>query len=536
MSTGTAKLTNFIRWGGLVGGPILAVAAYLLLPDKTATGGLAPEGKAAASIAVLMAVWWLTEALPISATALVPIALFPLTGVLSIDATTSRYAHPLIFLFMGGFILGLGMQRWGLHKRIALLTIKLVGTRPTRLIAGFMLATAVLSMFVSNTATAIMMLPIGASVIDLVRRRSEAKPADAAVFATCLMLAIAYASSIGGLGTLIGTPPNTVLAGYISDVYGRTIGFVEWMVLGVPLVAILLPITWIYLTRLAHPVRIGDLPGGRALIEKELRDLGPLSRGELTVMLVFFLAASSWILRPQFAEIGQMLAWWQGLGIGPGDRGGGVWGWTPVAAWLLAPFAMLAELSDTGIAIAAALALFAIPVEPKKRVFAIDWEQASQLPWGVLLLFGGGLALAQAISRTGVDVFIGSGFEALAGSPGIIITLLVAAVVIFLTELTSNTAVTSALLPVLGAAAIALGVEPHLLLVTATLAASCAFMLPIATPPNAVVFSSGAVTIGQMVKTGLWLNLIGIIVITAVITLTGDLLVPKALLGLGGEG
>ena len=254
-------------------------------------------------------------------------------------------------------------------------------------------------------------------------------------------------------------------------------------------------------------------------------------------MLVFFLAAASWILRPQFVDIGQMLAWWGSFDFGPAvGEGGGPLRFAPLAAWLLAPFAMLAQLSDTGIAIAAALALFAIPVEPKKRLFAIDWEHAAKLPWGVLLLFGGGLALAQAISRTGVDVFIGSGFEALAGSPGIIITLLVATVVIFLTELTSNTAVTSALLPVLGAAAIALGVPPHMLLVPATLAASCAFMLPIATPPNAVVFSSGAVTIGQMIRTGLWLNFIGIAVITAIITLTGDWLVPGALLGLNEAG
>jgi len=526
-----------VKWAGLVLGPVLALLAYALLPQATSGDpsgidqpGLTDAGRAAAAVGVLMACWWLTEAIPISATALVPIALMPAVGAAPIGEITARYGHPLIFLFLGGFILGLGMERWGLHRRIALITIRLVGVRPTRLIAGFMIATAMLSMFVSNTATAIMMLPIGTSVIELIRRRTT-DPDQAAhvpAFATCLMLAIAYAASIGGLGTLIGTPPNTVLAGFVSDRFGVTIGFVGWMKLAIPVVLVMLPIAWLYLTRVAQPVRIDRIPGGRELIDHELRELGPVSRGEWIVFAVFLVTAASWILRPQFVTIGQAVAWGaDALHLAPWAQ---TIGTLPAASARIISFASpLAHLSDTGIAIAAALALFAIPVDPRRRVFAMDWETAIKLPWGVLLLFGGGLALAHAISVNGVDSFIGATFISLRGAPVIIITLAIAAGVIFLTELTSNTAVTSALLPVLAAAAVSMGVDYHVLLLPATLAASCAFMLPVATPPNAIVFSSSAVTIQQMVRAGFWLNLIGIIIITLMITLLGDTLLPPSL-------
>jgi solute carrier family 13 (sodium-dependent dicarboxylate transporter), member 2/3/5 len=449
--------------------------------------GLSAAGRATTAVAVLMAIWWLTEAIELSATALLPIALFPLLGVRSIREATAPYADPVIFLFLGGFMLGLAMERWGLHKRIALLTILLVGTRPTMMIAGFMLATALMSMWVSNTATAVMMMPIGISVIHLVFARlgrefdKDALPAagtPGANFATCLMLGIAYAASIGGVGTLIGTPPNVVMKGFIERTYGIEISFIHWMLLGVPLVAVFLPIVWVYLTRIAFPVKIQEIPGGRELMRGELAALGPMKRGEWGVLIVFLCTATLWISRPSLPRI-------QGVGT------------------------YFTGLTDEVIAIAAAIALFVIPVNPGKGIFIMDWPTARKLPWGILLLFGGGLSLAAAIQATGVDRWIGSGFTVLQGMAMLIILLAIALVVIYLTEMTSNTAVTTTLMPVLAGAATGLAVAPGPLLITAALAASFAFMLPVATPPNAIVFGTGYVRLPQMVKAGFWLNIMG---------------------------
>lgn len=496
-----------MRWTGLLAGPFLAGIVYALLPATA----LAPAGRATAAIAALMAIWWLTEALPLAATALVPIVLLPITGAGSIRDATAPYANPVIFLFLGGFVLGLAMQRWGLHRRIALVTILLVGTGPRRLIAGFMLATAVMSMWVSNTATAIMMLPIGVSVIELVRLRlggggvsaADARaspsapepPAPAARdnFAVCLLLGIGYAASIGGVGTLIGTPPNIILKGVIQDRFGQTITFVQWMMLGLPIVALLLPAAWLYLTRLAYPVRLATIPGGRELIRGELRALGPMQRGEWIVFIVFSATALAWIFRVPIADT---------LGLyhlsPAGDR--------------------VYRLTDEGIAIAAALALFLIPVDLRQRVFAMDWTTAEKLPWGILILFGGGLSLAAAIGRNGVDAFIGQQFAGLEGLPVWALVAIVTTVVIFLTELTSNTAVTNTLLPILAAAAVGLAVPADQLMIPAAIAASFAFMLPVATPPNAIVFASGHLRLAQMVKAGFWLNLIGVVVVTLAAT------------------
>jgi sodium-dependent dicarboxylate transporter 2/3/5 len=484
-----------VRWVGLVAGPLLGLAAYLFLPRAEmgaagdVIGGLTREGRATAAVGAVMAVWWLTEALPLSVTALVPVAVLPLVGARTMREATAPYADPVIFLFLGGFILGLGMQRWGLHRRIALVTILLIGTRPPMLIAGFMLATAVMSMWVSNTATVAMMLPVGVSVIHLVRARAEREPDPASPpppdgaagnFATALLLGIAYAASIGGVGTLIGTPPNAILKGYIERTYGQEIGFAAWLSVGLPLVAAFLPAAWLYLTRLAFPVGRARIPGGRELIRGELRGLGRMRGGEWVVFVVFSLTALAWILRPRIVAL-------------TGLRG----------------------LTDEGIAIVAALALFLIPVHPRERTFAMDWETASRLPWGILILFGGGLSLAAAIQATGVDRFLGGGFTALAGVPPFLLVLAVALGVVFLTELTSNTAVTNTLLPVLGGAAVALGVDAAVLLIPAAIAASYAFMLPVATPPNAIVFGSGYVRLPEMVRAGFWLNLIGAALVTA---------------------
>ena len=475
---------------------MLALIVYWLIPAESfdeageLIGGLSHPGRAVAAVGILMATLWVTEALPIAATALIPIALFPLLtgGVVTVKSATAPYAHELIFLFLGGFMLALAMQQWGLHRRIALHTILLVGTRPVRLVGGFMLASAFLSMWVSNTATVVMMLPIAMSVVELVRRglhragdRDPAAGGQPFDFAICLMLGTAYASSIGGIGTLIGTPPNMLLAAYLKDNHGIEISFVRWMGVGLPLVLIFLPITWLILTRIIYPVRIRRIPGGRELIRRELESQGPMSRAERAVLVVFALTAAAWITRPLLAKI-----------------------------QLSSQLRPLAGLSDAGIAICAAIVLFALPIYPKRGVFLLSWRQAMKLPWGILILFGGGLSLASAVQSTGVAAFIGRGVGGAQGVSIPAMVLLVTAVIVFLTELTSNTATTATFLPILGAVAIGLGVSPLLLIVPMTIAASCAFMMPVATPPNAIVFGSGEVTIPQMCKAGLWLNLVGI--------------------------
>ena len=440
-----------------------------------------------------MAVFWVTEAIPIAATALIPVAAFPLLtgGVISARQAAAPYAHDLIFLFLGGFMLAIAMQAWGLHRRIALKTVLLFGTRPKSVVAGFMAATAFLSMWVSNTATVVMMLPIAMSVVELVRRQTQRVegvttdlPTEPCPFAVCLMLGIAYAASIGGVGTLIGTPPNLLLAAYLRDSHDIDISFVQWMTVGLPLVLVFLPITWLVLTRVVFPIQDRDIPGGRDIIRSEMRKLGPMSRAEWTVLVIFFLTAAAWITRP----------WLQGIELPGGAR-------------------PLQGVTDSGIAIAAAVVLFAWPVYPAKRAFLLTWEQAKQLPWGILLLFGGGLSLASAIETTGVAAYIGQGLQGVRDLPTPLVILLITTLVVFLTELTSNTATTATFLPILGASAIGLGLSPVLLTVPMAIAASLAFMMPVATPPNAIVFASGEITIPQMCRAGFWLNLIGVAIV-----------------------
>lgn len=496
--------TNQIAWIGLALGPTLAVLAYTLLPQAgqalagEADTGLSHQARATAGIAVLMAIWWLTETIPLSATALLPLVLFPITGAVDIKTAAAPYANTVIFLFMGGFILGLGMQRWGLHKRIALITVLIVGTTPKRLIAGFMLAAAMLSMWVSNTAAAIMMLPIATSIVDLIRSRRDTQGKPDPIldnFATALLLAIAYACSIGGIGTLIGTPPNTILAGFVRDNMGGEISMQRWLMFSLPLVGISLPIAWAYLVFIATPVRLDALPGGRALIAGELKARGKPMRGEWVVAIVFCCAVFLWIARPTLIKFGQAH-----------------------------DLTLLTSLNDASIAIAAAVALFIIPVKPRERIFAMDWATAEKLPWGILILFGGGLSLANAITVTGLDTFLGQQFASLQGVPTWVLIAAVVTTILFLTELTSNTAVINAMLPVLAAAAPVLGIDPIMLLVPATIAASMAFMLPVATPPNAIVYSSGHIPLQRMARTGLGLNLGSIIIITAITLVFKDFL------------
>jgi len=429
---------------------------------------------------------------------------------------------------MGGFILALSMQRWGLDKRIALFTLRIVGSRPASIIGGFMVVTAGLSMWVSNTATTAMMLPIALSVIDLVLKNKDAGSLatsglpDQGVpgrnFALSLMLAIAYAASIGGIATIIGSPPNGILVQFMALEYGREISFAQWFLIGGPVTLVFLPIAWALITWVLYPIRIKAIEGGQALFEAEFARLGPMHRGEWITMIVFLCTALLWITRPLLAKIS----------IGAGD-----------ALWQ--PFA---GLSDAGIAILAALALFVIPVRarhaavgpdgpenveatarlPNSQVpanlamtFAMNWQTAVKLPWGILILFGGGLSLAAAVQANEVAEFLGAQVSALQGFPTIILVLAVTTGVIFLTELTSNTATTATLVPILAGIASGLAVPPELLIVPATIAASCAFMMPVATPPNAIVFGSGYLTIPQMAKAGFWLNIIGVVLVTTLL-------------------
>lgn len=468
---------------GLWAGP-LAFFVILLLPTPCS---MEPEAKRVAAMAVLMAIWWMTEAVPIPATSLLPIVLFPLLGIMPTGDATAPYASHLIFLFMGGFIIALAMQRWNLHRRIALHIIQIVGFSPGRLVFGFMLATAVLSAFVSNTATAVMMMPIGLAVIHQAKAELEhAGKLDASnsldALGVNLMLGIAYASSIGGVATLIGTPPNTVLAGYLSTTYGYEITFARWLMVGLPLVIVFLPISWWWLTRIANPMPKLTLPGSEKIIEKELKEMGSMSKGERWTAIVFGLTAFGWIVRPYIPGI----------------------------------FIDASMIKDATIAMLGALLLFIIPVNLKKHEFVMNWEWAAKLPWGVLVLFGGGLSLAKGFQTSGLVKWIVDQIEFLSGMPIIALIFGITIMVIFLTELTSNTATASMLMPVLAGIAIGLGESPLLLLAPAALSASFAFMLPVATPPNAIVFGSGCVTIPQMAKSGLGLNIIGIFLVTLV--------------------
>ena len=462
-------------------GPIVFII-MLLLP---APEGMKPEAWSVAATTVLMAIWWITEAIPIPATALMPIIFFPFLGVMSTKKACAPYANHLIYLFMGGFFIAMAMERWNLHRRIAMHTIKLMGTGPSRIILGFMVATAFLSMWVSNTATTMMMVPIGLAIIKSTMDISKADMTagvggEGVKFGTSLMLAIAYAASIGGVGTIIGTPPNTVMVAQINQLYGQSISFAGWMALGVPLSIIMLIITWFVLTRVLFPIKGDILQGkGQEVIDEELRKLGSMTKQEKMIVLVGLIVAGTWIARG-----------------------------------FLKKTQFFSGVTDASIGIAGSLILFALPSDFNKGEFILDWKTAVKIPWDVILLFGGGLALAGGFKATGLANYIAGQLTALQGIPMIAFILIVVAMVIFLTEVTSNTATATLIIPIMGATAIAMAIHPFAFIVSACIAASYAFMLPVATPPNAVVFGSGAVTIPQMAKTGIWLNLIGIVLIT----------------------
>ena len=450
---------------------------FILILMFVAPPGMSEEARRVLACTAWIAIWWTTEAIPIAATSLLPIVLFPLVGALDIKSTAASFGHPYVFLYAGGFIIAIAIERWNLHRRIALNIINLIGADVQRIILGFMVATAFLSMWISNTATSVMMLPIGTAIITQLRDNPQTQENETSVFGKALMLAIAYSASIGGIATLIGTPPNLVLAGVVQETYGIEISFSQWITFGLPLSIFLLVICWQYLTRFAFSFEQREFPGGRAEIRKHLSQLGAMSFEEKSVLVVFVLTALAWITRSFLLQ------------------------------------SLLPTLDDTIIAITGALVLFVLPASAEKRAL-INWDEAVKLPWGVLFLFGGGLAIAEGFQQTGLATWIGSQMTLVQGVNVLLLMFILVASVNFLTEITSNLATTAMILPILTSMAVVLNVHPYLLLVGATTAASCAFMLPVATPPNAVVFGSGYLTIPDMVRAGIWMNILSIILLT----------------------
>ncbi len=459
---------------GLFLGPLL-FAALLSFPAPAFLEGAAWRVLA---MAVWMLAWWITEAVPLPVTALLPVLLLPLLGVMNMREAAAPYANPVVFLFMGGFMIGLAMERWSLHRRIALNIVRLTGARADGIILGFMLATAAMSMWISNTATTIMMLPIALSVVGLLQDRVGVRSEKGIrAFALSMMLGIAYAANIGGTATIIGTPPNVVFAGYMREVFDYEVGFARWMIVGLPLAAVLLALTYLIIVKLLYPNRLGEFEGAGELIRQEIRALGPLSTGEQRTLIVFIATALCWILRSNINRLLPNL-----------------------------------ELSDAGIALLATVALFVAPVDYRRGQFVLRWEDTEKLPWGILLLFGGGLSLASALAKTGIVDLIGTQFAGL-GNAGFFIILGLTAVSLFLTEIISNVALVTIFLPVVGGIAQGAGISPFLICVPVTLAASFAFMLPMSTPPNAIVFASGHLTVPQMMRAGIILNILAILLV-----------------------
>ncbi|MFA3791330.1 DASS family sodium-coupled anion symporter [Aliiglaciecola sp. SL4] len=464
---------------GLLAGPALFALMMLLGVNQTT---MDPTAWRVAAVGIWMATWWATEAVPVPVTAFLPIVTFPVLGISSLADATSDYANPIIYLFMGAFILALAVERWELHKRIALVILSYTGTDANHLIGGFMIVAALLSMWMTNTSTTMMLMPIALSVTHVIAEHNpHLSKQQTKSFQVAMLLGLAYAATIGGLATLVGTPPNALLAAFLSENYDIKLTFASWMALGVPVTLIMLPLAWWSLTRWSFHIDIPKNPEVQDHLTELRRNLGPMTKAEKRVAIVFAFVVLLWIVR------------------------------RPLSALLGIDF-----LSDTGIVMSAALLLFLLPSGNKTQPQIMIWEDVSRLPWGVLILFGGGLSLAAAVSSSGLASWLGTSLMPL-GALGVF-TLVIAAtaLVIFLTELTSNVATAATFLPVVAAVAFELGVSPLLLCIPITLAASCAFMLPVATPPNAIVFASGVITIPQMVRAGVMLNIAGLVLLSAV--------------------
>lgn len=465
-----------MQWLLLLLGPCVMLLTCLVEPPV----GMSAAAFKTAGLAFWMASWWVSEVVPIPATALLPLVISPIVDIAAIKSVAAPYAHPLIFLFLGGFLISIAMERWGLHKRIALRTMLYAGKKPSLQILAMMLVTAFLSMWMSNTATAVMMLPIALSITHLVKSSDPSNEG----FGKALLLSIAYGASIGGIATLIGTPPNALMAAYLSDSYQIEIGFAEWMIVGVPLALGMLLISWIWLTKFTYKVDANVQANKRidtkAVFSSQLKELGEMQRAEKGVLFVFAFAAVCWIFRPLLGDV-------TGL-----------------------------KISDTGIAIAAALLLFVLPANKGSDARILDWESAAKVPWGVLLLFGGGLTLASQIKSSGLADYIANMIEGASTIPLVMSILVVVALITFLTEITSNTATAAGFLPLLGPVAESITGSPLVWVIPAAIACSCAFMMPVATPPNAIVFGSGEIKMKDMIRAGFVLNIVAIVLITLV--------------------
>lgn len=477
------------RPGGIlavIAGPALALTAWAVLSWLAPT--LPEGGRRAAALLVWMAVWWLAEVVPLGITALLPLVLMPILGVLSVKDAAAPYADRIIFLFMGGFILALAMERWNLHKRIALTVMLLVGTGPRRLVLGVMCATALLSMWVSNTATALMMMPIALGITALLEGPDEQRKNSS--LTTAMVLGVAAAASIGGLGTPIGSPPNAVLTSYLDRSLNHSIGFGNWMLAGVPFVAVFIPAAWAYLVfiacRIPPSTSSPSNASARDSLRAQMRELGPVSRGEWGVMTCFALTVAGWILREPVI----LLLDAQGL--------------TAAATYIKS------SVDDAAIAIIGGLLTFVWPVSVKGRAYVMDWPTFRRMPWDILLLFGGGLCLAAGVQASGLDKSMGSAPAGLGTWPTWLLVLLCCTISVFVSEFTSNVAQANVFYPILGGVAASAGFDPLVILFPCCLSLSCAFMLPMGTPPNAIAFATGRVSIKRFAIVGLGLNLLGI--------------------------
>lgn len=474
---------------GLIAGPVILLATIVLPPPA----GLPPEGWRTLGLALLMGIWWTAEPVPIGITALMPMIALPLIGIGDIGAAAAPYGNPLVFLFLGGFLLAAGVKRWGLHKRLAYAAVRNIGAEPHRLVLGFMVACGFLSMWISNTAAVVLMLPVAVSIIALVEE-VRGRDDDVRRFALSLLLGLAYAASIGGVGTLIGTPPNALVAGYLLERHGIDVSFVSWSAMAMPLVFVFLLLTWLALTRLIYPVspQLSEVLEQRRLAEGLRVSGGVMSSAERRVAVVFAAAVILWITRPLLNKV-------------PG----------------------LEALSDPGIALLCAFLLFLLPSgDPAEPRSLMSWREAQEIPWQVLLLFGGGLSLAAAIDTSGLAGWIGEKLAALGGLRPVLFLLVLTATVVMLTELASNTATVAALMPVVVTIADASGMDIVSTSAAVAMAASCAFMLPVATPPNALVFATGHVTVAAMMRAGIVMNVLSIVLVTMTITFLAPLLAP----------
>ena len=433
---------------------------------------LNPEADKVLGVAVWMILWWITEAVSISVTALIPLCFYPLLGIMPIKEVSANYSHPIVFLFFGGFILALALEKVNLHRRIALNIIKLTGTRPDRVVLGFIIATALLSMWISNTATAVVMLPIAYSVIDLLTNDADGYTKGDHNFSLAILLGIAYAANVGGMATLIGTPPNLVLAAFMENEYGYSISFVKWMMVGLPVSLLMLGCIYLLLTKILFPNKLDTLGDSAALIETEIEKLGKISKAEIYVSTIFCVAIFFWIFKNNINE------------------------WFPEL-----------ELSDTTISMVAAFSCFVVMLGDK---FILDWEDTKNLPWGIIILFGGGLSLASGMYGTGIVDLIGEAVSSYNALGVLVTSIILISVTLFMTELISNVALVNIFAPMVAGVAIGMDIELLHILIPVAMASSCAFMLPMSTPPNAIVFASGKIKVVDMVKAGVLLNLIAI--------------------------